>query len=75
MVLGANLGSALNPLLEAGGDRADVARLRVPAGNLLKRVAGTLLGRDHRVPQSCQAVSSDVLMPPGPSSSPARHRW
>jgi phosphate:Na+ symporter len=44
MVLGANLGSALNPLLEAGGDRADVARLRVPAGNLLNRVVGAALG-------------------------------
>src|SRR4051812_28191893 len=44
MVLGANLGSALNPLLEAGGDRADAARLRVPLGNLLNRVAGVLLG-------------------------------
>ena len=37
MVLGANLGSALNPLLEAGGDAANPARLRVPVGNLLNR--------------------------------------
>ncbi|MBK1657172.1 Na/Pi cotransporter family protein [Paracraurococcus ruber] len=44
MVLGANLGSALNPLLEAGGDREDPARLRVPAGNLLNRAVGTALG-------------------------------
>ncbi|MBL6078517.1 Na/Pi cotransporter family protein [Belnapia sp. T18] len=44
MVLGANLGSALNPLLEAGGDRDDRARLRVPAGNLLNRLIGCALG-------------------------------
>jgi phosphate:Na+ symporter len=43
MVLGANLGSALNPLLEAGGDARDRARLRVPLGNLLNRAAGCLL--------------------------------
>ena len=43
MVLGANLGSALNPLLEAGGDPRDRARLRVPFGNLLNRAAGCLL--------------------------------
>lgn len=40
MVLGANLGSALNPLLEAGGNREDAARLRVPAGNLINRLVG-----------------------------------
>jgi phosphate:Na+ symporter len=43
LVLGANLGSALNPLLEgvAGGDPA---AKRVPAGNLLNRLVGVLLG-------------------------------
>ncbi|WP_149538894.1 Na/Pi cotransporter family protein [Siccirubricoccus phaeus] len=44
MVLGANLGSALNPVLEAGGDAADRARLRLPLGNLANRMAGCLLG-------------------------------
>jgi phosphate:Na+ symporter len=44
MVLGANLGSALNPLLEAGGDREDPARLRVPLGNLLNRLGGVAIG-------------------------------
>ncbi|WP_431271251.1 Na/Pi cotransporter family protein [Dankookia sp. P2] len=44
MVLGANLGSALNPLLEAGGDREDTARLRVPMGNLINRVLGAAIG-------------------------------
>jgi len=43
LVLGANLGSALNPLLEgaAGGD--SLAK-RVPAGNLLNRLIGVGLG-------------------------------
>ncbi len=38
MVLGANLGSALNPVLAC--DRADPARLRVPVGNLVNRLVG-----------------------------------
>jgi phosphate:Na+ symporter len=41
LVLGANLGSALNPLLEGGGDPA---AKRVAAGNLLNRIAGCVLG-------------------------------
>jgi phosphate:Na+ symporter len=40
MVLGANLGSALNPLLEGAGFRGDPARLRLPLGNLLTRLVG-----------------------------------
>ncbi|MBV1799928.1 Na/Pi cotransporter family protein [Siccirubricoccus sp. G192] len=43
MVVGANLGSALNPLFEAGGDARDRARLRVPLGNLLNRIIGCAL--------------------------------
>ncbi|RKK04091.1 Na/Pi cotransporter family protein, partial [Teichococcus wenyumeiae] len=39
MVLGANLGSAVNPLLE-GTRRDDPAARRVPVGNLLNRVVG-----------------------------------
>ncbi|MFI4949192.1 MAG: Na/Pi cotransporter family protein [Alphaproteobacteria bacterium] len=42
LVLGANLGSALNPLLEGAG--GDPAAKRVPAGNLLNRLAGVALG-------------------------------
>jgi len=38
MVLGANLGSSLNPLLEATG--SDPVKLRVPFGNLAIRVVG-----------------------------------
>jgi phosphate:Na+ symporter len=42
MVLGANLGSAVNPLLEGSG-RDDPAARRVPWGNLLNRLAGLAL--------------------------------
>ncbi|MBN8940357.1 MAG: Na/Pi cotransporter family protein [Rhizobiales bacterium] len=41
MVLGANLGSALNPAIEAIG--GDPAKLRLAAGNLLNRVVGCLV--------------------------------
>jgi phosphate:Na+ symporter len=43
LVLGANLGSALNPLLE-GTAGSDPAAKRVPAGNLLNRLVGVALG-------------------------------
>src|SRR5712691_6857091 len=43
LVLGANLGSALNPLLE-GAAGADPVAKRVPAGNLLNRLVGVTLG-------------------------------
>lgn len=43
MVAGANLGSALNPLLQAGGRPGDRARLRLPLGNLLNRLLGAAL--------------------------------
>jgi phosphate:Na+ symporter len=39
LVLGANLGSAINPLLE-GSSSADAASRRVPLGNLLNRLIG-----------------------------------
>lgn len=42
MVMGANLGTALNPVLE-GTNRANPATRRVPIGNLLNRVAGVAL--------------------------------
>jgi len=40
MVAGANLGSALNPLL--AGDRSEWSRLRVPVGNLVNRLVGAV---------------------------------
>jgi phosphate:Na+ symporter len=42
LVLGANLGSAVNPLLE-GARRDDPASYSLPLGNLVNRVAGILL--------------------------------
>jgi len=42
LVLGANLGSAVNPLFE-GTLRRDPASYRLPVGNLLNRVAGIFL--------------------------------
>jgi phosphate:Na+ symporter len=39
LVLGANLGSAINPVLEAG-HRGDLASYRLPVGNLLNRLVG-----------------------------------
>jgi phosphate:Na+ symporter len=41
LVLGANLGSAINPLLE--GSRANLAGRRLPIGNMLNRVLGVVL--------------------------------
>jgi phosphate:Na+ symporter len=42
LVLGANLGSAINPLFE-GGRRDDPTSYRLPAGNLLNRLVGVVL--------------------------------
>jgi phosphate:Na+ symporter len=42
LVVGANLGSAINPLVEGGGLKNPVAR-RLPLGNLINRVVGCAL--------------------------------
>jgi phosphate:Na+ symporter len=42
LVLGANLGSAVNPLVE-GGSRGDPASRRLPLGNLINRLVGILI--------------------------------
>lgn len=42
LVLGANLGSAINPVLE-GGRVGDPASLRLPIGNLINRIVGLVL--------------------------------
>src|SRR6202171_5964654 len=42
LVLGANLGSAINPVFE-GGRRDNPASYRLPLGNLINRLAGVLL--------------------------------
>ena len=43
LVLGANLGTAINPLLESGVS-GDPAAKRLPIGNLINRVVGCALG-------------------------------
>jgi phosphate:Na+ symporter len=42
LVLGANLGSAINPIVE-GSKRGNPANLRLPVGNLLNRIVGVLI--------------------------------
>jgi phosphate:Na+ symporter len=42
LVLGANLGSAINPLIEGGSYRNPIAR-RLPLGNLINRAVGCIL--------------------------------
>jgi phosphate:Na+ symporter len=42
LVLGANLGSAINPLIE-GSARGNPASMRLPAGNLLNRLVGIIV--------------------------------
>jgi phosphate:Na+ symporter len=42
LVLGANLGSAINPLIESGA-RGDLASRRLPVGNLINRLVGVLI--------------------------------
>jgi phosphate:Na+ symporter len=42
LVLGANLGSAINPVLE-GGRRGDPASYRLPVGNLINRLVGVCI--------------------------------
>jgi len=42
LVLGANLGSAINPLIESG-TRGDPASRRLPVGNILNRLVGILV--------------------------------
>jgi phosphate:Na+ symporter len=57
MVLGCNLGSALNPLVDALGK--DPARLRVPVGNLLTRVVGLLIALPFLDPIASAVLSLD----------------
>jgi phosphate:Na+ symporter len=42
LVLGANLGSAINPIVE-GARRGDLASYRLPVGNLVNRLVGVVL--------------------------------
>ncbi|MDF2970046.1 MAG: Na/Pi cotransporter [Microvirga sp.] len=61
MVLGANLGSALNPFLEAMG--GDPAKIRVPVGNLVTRVVGCIVA----LPLIDPILSAMTLIVPNPA--------
>jgi phosphate:Na+ symporter len=49
LVLGANLGSAINPLLEAGR-RGDPASRRLPVGNMINRLVGIVIALPFLAP-------------------------
>src|SRR5271169_5521154 len=53
LILGANLGSAINPVLE-GGSTANLATRRVPVGNLLNRVVGCAIFLPFLEPITCE---------------------
>jgi phosphate:Na+ symporter len=61
LVLGANLGSAINPLLESG-TRGDPASRRLPLGNLLNRLIGVLVVLPflHPLAQALHALQPDT---------------
>ncbi|MBF5095127.1 Na/Pi cotransporter family protein [Azospirillum sp. INR13] len=63
MVAGANLGSAVNPVIEGpGGDGHNPAARRLPVGNLVNRIAGCLIVVPLLGPITAglQAVSPDA---------------
>jgi phosphate:Na+ symporter len=61
LVLGANLGSAINPLLESG-HRDDPASYRLPAGNLLNRLIGVAVATPflHPIADTLGHVQPDM---------------
>jgi phosphate:Na+ symporter len=61
LVLGANLGSAINPLLESG-NRGDLSSYRLPVGNLFNRLAGVILVAPflHPIADAMRAVQPDM---------------
>jgi len=61
LVLGANLGSAINPLIEAGV-RGDPASRRLPVGNLINRLVGILIALAllHPIAQALSAWQPDA---------------
>ena len=60
LVLGANLGSAINPLIEAG-NRGDPASRRLPVGNMLNRLVGVCIALAflHPIAQELSAWQPD----------------
>ena len=61
LVLGANLGSAINPLIEAGS-RGDPASRRLPVGNMLNRLVGICFALPflHLIAQEMSAWQPDA---------------
>jgi phosphate:Na+ symporter len=61
LVLGANVGSAINPVL-AGGRTGDLASYRLPLGNFLSRTIGVVLVAPFlpRIAQTFQAFQPDA---------------
>jgi phosphate:Na+ symporter len=61
LVLGANLGSAINPVFE-GGHRDDPTSYRLPAGNFLNRLVGVVLVTPFLLPVAnlFQAIQPDM---------------
>jgi phosphate:Na+ symporter len=61
LVLGANLGSAINPLIE-GGVWGDPASRRLPVGNLINRLIGVLVVLPflHPIARELRAIQPDV---------------
>src|SRR5580700_7371639 len=61
LVLGANLGSAINPLIE-GGSRGDLASRRLPVGNLINRLVGVLIVLPllHPIARELNALQPDA---------------
>jgi phosphate:Na+ symporter len=61
LVLGANLGSAINPVFE-GGHRGDAASYRLPVGNLINRLVGVLLVAPflHPIADAMRALQPDM---------------
>ena len=59
LIVGANLGSAINPVLE-GGSRNDPASYRVPVGNLIIRIAGCALVMPFLAPIAGELLAMDA---------------
>ena len=59
LVLGANLGSAINPVLE-GAQRGDPASYRLPLGNLLNRLIGVCMALPRFAPRTSASAAPGV---------------
>jgi phosphate:Na+ symporter len=61
LVLGANLGSAINPLIEAGSHDNPASR-RMPVGNMINRIVGVLIALPflHTIAENLHAWQADA---------------